>query len=627
MPNSHFIREQVKLGSQFERQTITLDVSRADTENKLIPVIVSTETAVNTPFGKEVLLHTKESVNLTRAKKKGIPLLAIHKGEPVGRIRDLEVISRQLVGNMMFSSSARGQDFYRDVMDGIITDVSVGGRREKIAPRNASGLTVVERWEPLEGSLVAIGADENAVINRNLNPGEEMTEEERLALEAAKLKEGQEAERIRRNNMTEMFARHIEIDGVSDLQAQCLTDGTDLDVARTLLLDHMGTAQAPTNKQPAHSFEVQATEHDKFALGINRALSIRVGCATEDDKKDIGQNEFMSFTPVEIARHYLQMNNVSVKGLSRQALVGEAFVRTIHGSATTSDFPNILADVANKSMLKGYNETEETWQQWCQVGNLQDFKEAHRVNLSEFDDLPEVPEAGEYTHGKFTDLSEKIQLLTYGKLFTISRQALINDDLSMLGRVPMGMGRAAARKVGDLAYAVLFANPTMNQDDVALFHATHNNLFDTGMPDVVNIDEMRVAMALQKGPAEHASLGIRPQYILVPLELEGSTRTLIAAQYDPATDAGTMTPNAEQGRLTVIAEHRLSDNDAAAWYLTANQGQHDTLEIAFLDGNTNPYLEQQEGFTRDGVSHKVRIDAGAAPMDFRAMSKNDGTVA
>ena len=623
--NNHFTREDAKLGSNFERQTISFDITRADTENKLIPCVLSTETPVITSFGKEVLLHTKDSVDLRRAKKNGIPLLGLHKGEPVGRIRDLEVINRKLVGTLIFSSSSRGQEFYRDVMDEIITDISVGGCRDKIQPRNASGLTVVERWTPLEGSLVAIGADENAGINRNFNKGEEMTEEEKAALEEAQLKKGQEAERIRRNDVTEIFSRHIKIDGVDDLQAKCLKDGSELDICRTMLLDHIGSKQVPANKAPSHAFDVGATEKDKFAIGINRALSIRVGCATDDEKKDVGQNEFISYTPMEMARHYLKIHGINTKGFTRQDIVGEAFIRgSIHGTATTSDFPNILADVANKSMLKGYNETPETWTQWCQVGNLADFKVAHRVNMSEFGELPEVPEGGEYSHGKFSDLSEKIRLLTFGKLFTISRQALINDDLSALSSIPRGMGRAAQRKVGDLVYGVLIDNPIMNQDSTALFHANHNNLINTGAPTVYDIDLMRTLMALQKGPAGEATLGIQPVHILVPYELQGSTRVLIKAQYDPAATSGTLTPNPEQDLLNVVPEHRLSASSATAWYLTASTSMTDTMEVAFLNGNQNPYLEQQEGFTRDGVSHKVRIDAGVAPMDFRGMSKNIG---
>jgi hypothetical protein len=37
-----------------------------------------------------------------------------------------------------------------------------------------------------------------------------------------------------------------------------------------------------------------------------------------------------------------------------------------------------------------------------------------------------------------------------------------------------------------------------------------------------------------------------------------------------------------------------------------------------------PYLESRNGFTVDGVEFKVRIDAGAKAMDWKALASNDG---
>ncbi|HHL2375274.1 TPA: Clp protease ClpP, partial [Pseudomonas aeruginosa] len=67
----------------------------------------------------------------------------------------------------------------------------------------------------------------------------------------------------------------------------------------------------------------------------------------------------------------------------------------------------------------------------------------------------------------------------------------------------------------------------------------------------------------------------------------------------------------------------LDDASATAWYMAAKKGS-DTIEVAYLDGVDTPYLEQQEGFTVDGVASKVRIDAGVAPLDFRGLQKSNG---
>ena len=49
-----------------------------------------------------------------------------------------------------------------------------------------------------------------------------------------------------------------------------------------------------------------------------------------------------------------------------------------------------------------------------------------------------------------------------------------------------------------------------------------------------------------------------------------------------------------------------------------------TIEVAYLDGNELPYIEQQQGFNVDGVATKVRIYAVVAPLDYRGLQKANG---
>ena len=210
-------------------------------------------------------------------------------------------------------------------------------------------------------------------------------------------------------------------------------------------------------------------------------------------------------------------------------------------------------------------------------------------------------------------------LATYGKLFSISRQAIINDDLSAFTKVPMMMGRAAMRTVGDLVYAILTGNPTMS-DNVALFHNTHKNLLTAAALSVARIDAAKTAMRTQKDGK--ATLDIRPGFLLTPVALESTAKALLAAEYDPA-QAEARVPNPVRGLVEVIADPRLDDSSASTTYMAATT-QYDTIEVAYLDGNDRPYLEQQQGFTVDGAAFKVRIDAGASPLSYRTLVKLPG---
>jgi phage major head subunit gpT-like protein len=133
-----------------------------------------------------------------------------------------------------------------------------------------------------------------------------------------------------------------------------------------------------------------------------------------------------------------------------------------------------------------------------------------------FPSLRQVREGAEYKYITTQDKGETIALATYGEIFSITRQAIINDDLNQLTDVPMKMGRAAKATIGDLVYAVLTGNGKLS-DGKALFHADHANL-SAGAISVDSLDKARQNMRKQK-EGERA-LNIRPAYMLVPVGLE-----------------------------------------------------------------------------------------------------------
>ncbi|MEL7090251.1 MAG: ClpP-like prohead protease/major capsid protein fusion protein [Pseudomonadota bacterium] len=377
-----------------------------------------------------------------------------------------------------------------------------------------------------------------------------------------------------------------------------------------------------TQARPAQARRSMVDARDKFVEGATRALIMKAGAATEEAPGE--RNEFSSMSLGEIARHAIGMSDASRRFDSRQAMIGHAF--TMEGGAhSTSDFAQILSNVQSKAVLLGWDEAEETFQLWTQRGTLVDYKPAKRVGLGLIEALPEVIEGANYTYATVGDRGEDIVLADYGKILRITRQAIINDDLSLLGTVPRRMGRAAKRTIGNLAYGVLINNPTMS-DGIALFHADHGNLAATGgLPAVPTLDAARTAMRLQKD-AGHA-LNIKPHNFLVPAKYELDADVLINSTVDPRDQKG-HARNPVAGMAAVIADARLdaaADGTALnAWYMTGNPAMHDTVEVAYLDGNDAPYLEEQNGWTSDGVEMKVRITAGVSPTDYRAMYKNPG---
>ncbi|MDX7852982.1 ClpP-like prohead protease/major capsid protein fusion protein [Aeromonas caviae] len=423
-----------------------------------------------------------------------------------------------------------------------------------------------------------------------------------------------QAEQGRRNEIQDLFA--LTGGRFPELMAECLGD-MDVTPAQTkekikAALGKPAGEAGPTGPA-AH---IHVGNGNLIGDSIRASLLARCGHATAE-----GDNRYGGYSLRELARASLDGRGIQTGGHSPMAYVGMAFTHT------SSDFGKILLDVANKSVLEGWENAEETFDKWTRKGTLSDFKVASRIGLSDIPSLRKVREGAEYKHVTLSDTGATIQLATYGELFAITRQAIINDDLDMLTRVPALFGAAARGTIGDLVYAVLTGNVKM-PDNKTLFHADHKNLL-TGADAAMGIKGLSAAKTLMRGQRAVGAddkpgraLNIRPGYALVPIELEDTALQLINSTSVPGADANSGIANPIKGFVDVIGEPRLSDASTEAWYLAAKGG--DTIEVAYLDGQDTPWIEQQEGFTVDGVTTKVRIDAGVSALDYRGLVKSVG---
>lgn len=403
----------------------------------------------------------------------------------------------------------------------------------------------------------------------------------------------------------------------STLADTLIGEGISLDAARARVIDAMASAAPAAEQSQIH---VTADATDRWREGASKALLAK--CRLEGGER----NEFSSLNMREMARSSLDMRGIKMQFRNGLDMVAAAFVPTMAGGMhTTSDFGFVLQNVASKSMLKGWEEAPETFPLWTAKGQASDFRKTLRVGVNLFPNLEKIEEGAEYHYGTIGDRGEEVLLATYGKLFAISRQAIINDDMSVFSSMPRAMGRASRRTIGNLVYGVLTSNPVMS-DGVALFHATHKNLLAAQAPSTASFDAARTAMGQQVDPDGIASaLNIRPKYVIVPLALEGASKLVLESETQVSTgQANPKLPNIVRNMATVISEGRLDANSATAWYMAADPNVHDTIEVTYLDGIEEPYLEQRQGWSIDGTEFKVRIDAGVKPLDFRGLSKNAG---
>lgn len=406
------------------------------------------------------------------------------------------------------------------------------------------------------------------------------------------------------------------------LKMQCLEDvGCTPDKAKDLLLAEIGRGATPSNKAQAH---IYSGNGNITGDGIRQGLYARLG----HQRAERG-NPYAMMSLFEMAQASLVDRGIGISDYgSRSQIVNLAFTHS------SSDFSHILAGGAEKSLLTGWQNSGETFQQWTKTGSLSNFHEATRVGLNGFSTLRNVREGAEYKYITTSDSGVPIALATYGEIFTITRQAIINDDLSQFTSLPTAMGRAASRTVADLVYAVLTSNQKF-VDGKALFHADHKNLLAFDMT-TEGLDAARKAMRLQED-ANGDTINSTPAFILVPAALESAANRAILSSSSlfqigtqevggkdvPVYNQNPGIMNVVKDMAQVVVDPRLDKANAKEWYVMAAKGT-DTIEVAYLDGMDTPYFEQMDGYTVDGVSWKVRIDAGVAPLDYRGLVKSTG---
>ncbi len=294
----------------------------------------------------------------------------------------------------------------------------------------------------------------------------------------------------------------------------------------------------------------------------------------------------------------------------------------IKAAMTTSDFPSLLANTADKALMLGYEDEPASHRIWTRETEANDFKPVSRVAVSEAPGLDEIPEAGEYKNGALSERSESFALKTYGKLLRLTRQAMINDDLGAFTRLPQAFGLAAARLEADHVYNLLINNPTMS-DSVALFHANHKNLMTGASLSVTSLGAAKAAMRKQKGIAGLGVLNITPKYLIVPVALETTAEVLLTSMVDPSAQNDTANLGWIRS-LELVTDARLNEDSATAWYLASSPNQVDTVEVMHLAGQRGVFTDEESDFSTDALSLKARLDFATQVIDWVGLIRNPG---
>ena len=642
-------------------------------EDGTIEMSCSSEAPVMRYWGAEILGHDPGEVRLDRVNSVGSFLFAHGRDPnygvvPLGPIDSvtLDNADRRIKAICRFDPDEKSQLMKAKAMSGSIKGVSIGyvvyAWMEVAAGATVRGFTgpceIAVDWEIVEVSLEPTAADPSVGVGRSEgqqespaaesvvqpvvatdpirteikqeeNDNMEVKTEEQIRAEvaaavAAERTRAIEEERTRTSGIRSLIAGIKE--RMPDLKInedEMIRSNITVEEATKQVLEAVRVYMPAVPTKP--NVEITLDEADKFRSAAEDALMMRSGVVISNPAP--GAIELRGYSLFDMASECLERSGEKVRGNDKRSVADKALFgggqRGISLRAQgTSDFPNILANVANKVLQKAYVEVPTTYQNWVNFADAADFKEMSRPQFSEAADLDQINEFGEYKSAEFTDTAEKYKVLTYGKKFVVSRQTIINDDLNVISRIPALFGSAAARKVNALVYAILTGNLKM-ADAVALFHGDHSNLAGTAAAITTDsLGDARTAMRKQKALKGKATLNIVPKFLIIPAQLEMAALKVIKSAFDPkGTNSITYNPFTE---LTPIVDAALDASSLTGWFLAADPSQIDTVEVAFLNGQRSPYQEQRIGFDVDGLEMKIRIDVGCKALDYRGLYKNAG---
>jgi hypothetical protein len=580
----------------------------------------------------EILGHKDGEIDLSRLND-GAPVLLNHGASKTeeSALRSIGKTVRAWVQDgrgyveVKLSRRAGMEGLLQDIQDEIVQNVSVGYQiLERTLVSHKEGMPDeyrVTKWLPMEVTLCDIPADATVGLGRSIDINGDKEMEQRTdeavvtqpAIDVDAIRSAAKADAVKQERQRASDIRvAVRSAGLDMSYADELIDGdVTVDAARAQVLEKLAarTESAPISSRADIFTTVDETETRRSLM--TEAVLYR---ANPSAKLSDGARQYAGLSMIDIAKECLDARGVKYRGMDRLQIVSRAF-------EGNSDLPNVLANVANKSLRQAYESAPRTFTPWARQTTAPDFKLMSKVSLSDAPALEKVTENGEFKRGAVTDGKETYQLATYGKIIGLTRQAIINDDLSAFTRIPAMFATAAANLESDTVYGILTANAALS-DTVALFHAaSHFNYTSSGT--VISIDSLGVAkklMRLQKTP-KGVVMNLTPKFLIVPAQIENVGWQYTTPEYNAATAA---TVNPFRGQLQLIVEPRLDASSGTAWYMAADSNMVDTIEYCYLEGQNGVYIETRQGFDVDGMEIKARLDFAAKAIDYRGLYKNVG---
>lgn len=291
-------------------------------------------------------------------------------------------------------------------------------------------------------------------------------------------------------------------------------------------------------------------------------------------------------------------------------------------AVSAATFSNILGNAITRQMLPVYqlNELYKDWRDLVNIVPARDFRTQERTRMGGYGNLPAVAENGAYAAlASPGDEKATYAVSKRGGIETLSLEAIANDDVGAIQRIPTALGMAAARTLYEFIYGFLDTNALI-YDGLALFVGGHNN---TGVAalDATSYAAARLRMQKQTELSSSKRLGLIARHLYIPADIEESVFNMFVR----GTNLDETFAQSRKPKVHSVAHW----TDANNWYLTADKSQIGLIELGFFNGQEDPELFVQDSptqgslFSNDQIKYKIRHIYGGTVLDFRGF---DGSI-
>lgn len=287
---------------------------------------------------------------------------------------------------------------------------------------------------------------------------------------------------------------------------------------------------------------------------------------------------------------------------------------------SAATFGEVLGDSITRAMVRDYAQSDmwSDWRDLVDVVPVSDFRQQKRTRMGGYGNLPAVAENGSYNALTSPGDEEATYTATKrGGTETISLEAIANDDVGVIRRIPQKMSQAAKQTLYRFVLDFMATNAAI-YDTVALAHASHANL-GTAALSAASFAAARLRMQKQAEAGSTERIGLVLRHLYVPADLEETAFDLFVR----GTNNDETFVNSRKPRVHVVPYW----TDANNWWATADKSQIPLIELGFYGGE-NPSVFIQDNptqgslFSNDQIKYKIRHIYSGAVLDFRGFDGN-----